>query len=291
VKKLVIEVVANENASRAANPNVPFTSGEIANDAQACRHAGASLVHFHARTTDGRSDPSAAATAATIRAIRDCSDMLVLPAAANTPGAPPAQRIANIIDGDQAVDPPADLMAVEMGAGNLDYYDPDARRLRTENRMLANDHAAIRTLLGLARQSRIRPFLVSFNISWTRSIAAALEIGLVSAPVAVGLIHGGDSFIAAHPATVAGLEAHLEFLSAPQSVEWIASAHGANVLAIAAAAIERGGHIGIGLGDHPYTELGQPTNAQLVGMVAELSRAMGRDVATPDEAREILGVA
>jgi 3-keto-5-aminohexanoate cleavage enzyme len=291
MKKLIIEVVANENASRAANPNVPFTPGEIARDAEACRQAGASLVHFHVRAADGGPDSSAAGTAATIRAIRERTDMLVLPAAANTPGATPEQRIANITDTDQPVEAVADLLAVEMGAGNFDSYDPQSRRLVSEERMFANDHATILTLLRAAGRSRIRPFLVTFNVSWTRSIRAALEIGMVSAPVAVGLIHGGASFIGAHPATVAGLDAHVQFLPPAESVEWIACAHGANVLAIAAAAIERGGHVGIGLGDHPYTELGQPTNAQLVATVAELSRAMGREVAAPHEAREMLGLA
>jgi 3-keto-5-aminohexanoate cleavage enzyme len=290
VKKLIVEVIANENASRAANPNVPFTPAEIALDAHACCEAGASLVHFHVRAADGAPDLSAEGTAATIRAIRERTDVLVLPAAANTSGAAPEQRIANIISGGDRADVQADLLAVEMGAGNLDAYDPKARRLLSEQRMFANDHATIRTLLSLADQARMRPFLVSFNVSWTRSIQAALEMGMVQAPVAIGLIHGGASFIAAHPATVAGLDAHLSFLPSAESMEWMACAHRANVLAIAAAAIERGGHVGIGLGDHPYTELGQPTNAQLVSIVVDLARAMGREVATPDEARAMLGV-
>jgi uncharacterized protein (DUF849 family) len=57
-----------------------------------------------------------------------------------------------------------------------------------------------------------------------------------------------------------------------------------------AAALERGGHISIGLGDYAYPELGQPTNAQLVARVAQIAREVGREVATPREAREILGV-
>ena len=51
-----------------------------------------------------------------------------------------------------------------------------------------------------------------------------------------------------------------------------------------------GGHISIGLGDYPYTELGQPTNAELIAKVAEQARALGREVATVDDTREMLAM-
>ena len=46
----------------------------------------------------------------------------------------------------------------------------------------------------------------------------------------------------------------------------------------------------IGLGDYPYAEYGRPTNAELVRRVADQARSLGREVATPAEARAILGV-
>jgi 3-keto-5-aminohexanoate cleavage enzyme len=52
-KKLIIEVRINEYEMRQANPHVPWTAQEIAADAAACREAGASIVHFHARTAEG----------------------------------------------------------------------------------------------------------------------------------------------------------------------------------------------------------------------------------------------
>ncbi len=58
-----------------------------------------------------------------------------------------------------------------------------------------------------------------------------------------------------------------------------------------AAAIEMGGHVAVGLEDYAYTELGAPTNADVVREVARLARAMGREAATPDDTREMLGMA
>ena len=66
---------------------------------------------------------------------------------------------------------------------------------------------------------------------------------------------------------------------------------GANPFPVHAHAISSGGHVAIGLGDHPYPELGYPTNAQLVARVAEMARTMGREVATAAEARRMLGLA
>ena len=65
---------------------------------------------------------------------------------------------------------------------------------------------------------------------------------------------------------------------------------GKHLFPIAAAAMERGGHISIGLGDYPYRELEYPTNAGLVTRICQLARDMGREVATPAEARELLGI-
>ena len=63
-----------------------------------------------------------------------------------------------------------------------------------------------------------------------------------------------------------------------------------NILPVAALAIEKGGHISPGLGDYHYPELGYPTNAELVKFIADMARAMGREVATPEDARRILNM-
>jgi uncharacterized protein (DUF849 family) len=56
-------------------------------------------------------------------------------------------------------------------------------------------------------------------------------------------------------------------------------------------AIEQGGHVAIGIGDYAYPELGYPTNAALVDEVVKLARLVGREIASPQEARKMLGIA
>jgi 3-keto-5-aminohexanoate cleavage enzyme len=52
--------------------------------------------------------------------------------------------------------------------------------------------------------------------------------------------------------------------------------------------ITSGGHIQLGLGDHPYAEIGRPSNAELIARIARRARELGRDVATPAEVRGML---
>jgi uncharacterized protein (DUF849 family) len=290
MNKLVIGVHPNENTMRGPNGDVPWTPEEIARVAAACADAGASLMHYHARTPDGGADHSAAAYAEIARRVRARCDILLAPSMANAPGNTVEERLANVAGtaGDPATR--ADFLVMDMGSANMDLFDPDAARFRTEDRVYVNDTATQRHLFRRARELALKPYLASFNVSWTRAILAHLEAGEFDEPGVVAFVLGGPEFTAAHPATVQGLRAQLAFLPAGRRIEWIVSAHRGDVLPVAEAAIELGGHVAIGVGDHHYGELGHPSNAELVARVAELAAKAGREVATPDEAREIFGL-
>lgn len=290
MKKLVIGVQLNESTSREPNPHVPFTPLELARDLAACERAGASLSHFHARTEAGGVDHSTRLYGECIAAIREHSDVLLVPSLANAPGYTLEERVANIVD--NAADPRtrADFFVVEMGCAAMDQWDPAVHRYLTEDRMFLNGTATQRALLAYARRLQMPAWMVSFNVSWTRAIAAHLAAGEVGGRPVVQFVLGGPDFPAAHPDTRAGLRAHLEFLPSGHDVEWFVSAYRGDVLALAGEVIRDGGHLAIGVGDHHYADLGLPTNAELVAKVAELSRELGREVATPAEARQILGL-
>ena len=81
--------------------------------------------------------------------------------------------------------------------------------------------------------------------------------------------------------------------SIPEGSTWTATGLGKNAWHIAAATISMGGHVRVGFEDNLYMEKGvlAESNGQMVAKVVELARLLGREVATPDEAREILGLA
>ena len=81
--------------------------------------------------------------------------------------------------------------------------------------------------------------------------------------------------------------------SIPEGSTWTATGLGKNAWHIAAATISMGGHVRVGFEDNLYLEKGvlAKSNGEMVAKVVELAKLLGREIATPDEAREILGLA
>jgi uncharacterized protein (DUF849 family) len=104
------------------------------------------------------------------------------------------------------------------------------------------------------------------------------------------LVHGEGGQLGAHPATPEGLRAYTDHLPRGARVAWSVCCKAGNLFPLAMTAIATGGHVAIGIGDYAYPELGHPGNADLVHEVARLARLVGRPVATPAEARAILGL-
>lgn len=125
----------------------------------------------------------------------------------------------------------------------------------------------------------VKPMQGLWNIGSIRTTRAFVEMGLTEGDVLAG-----------HPGTVKGMEAFLDFLPNNLRYEWGVVCYGGNLLPLVGAAIERGGHIAIGLGDYHYREMETPTNTQLISRVARMSREMGRQIATPEETRQALGL-
>ena len=289
--KLIIEVRANEYTDRAANPNLPWTADEIARDGEECRQAGASILHFHARNADGSPDNRFESTRDAILAARARSDMLILPTLGYvTLDAPAEERVANVVRLARDPRTKPEFAPIDMGSTNVDLYDPVKKEFRSKGLIYRNgidtlEHLA-RTITGLG----ITPYLTSWNISFSRTIGAFLDMGLLREPAFVGLVMTSDVMLSGHPATPAGLDAHTRFLPSGWTIAWSAMSYNGNILDLADKIILEGGHFSIGLGDWPHLELGRPSNADLVRIVAERARALGREVATPEEARAILGV-
>jgi uncharacterized protein (DUF849 family) len=290
VKPLIIGINPNEGTGRDANPHVPYTPAEIAEVARDCERAGASLMHYHARTPDGGADHTAAAYAEIARETHRVSSMLLAPSMANVVGYDVEQRLSNIAPNQDDPDTAVDLLPVDMGCANMDLFDPDAGDYATHDRVFVNDVRTQKAFLERAPRLGLRPYAASFNVSWTRAIVAHARAGRLPGPVIAAFVLGGEEFVAAHPTTPAGVRAHLDALPADLEIEWLVSSHRGDVFEVAEEVIAAGGHLAVGVGDHPHTALGRPTTAELVARVADLGRRHGRRPATPEETRRILGV-
>lgn len=291
MKKMILEARINEYAMREHNPHVPWTADEIAETAARCREAGASIVHFHARNPDGSPLHGEAAYAQIIRKIRERSDILVHPTLGwFSNDGDPAGRIACVtaLAADPATRP--DIAPIDTGSVNLETYDAQARRFIDAERVYINRSD---TLAHYAREFKrvgIKPQLVTWSIGFSRRAQALAEMGLVDSPLYFLVNMTDGRWITGHPGTPEGLEAHLRFLPTDRPVEWSANVVGGNLLALAEMAARRGGHLAPGIGDHPYVELGSPPNEEIVHRAAQVARSAGREIATPADTREMLGL-
>jgi uncharacterized protein (DUF849 family) len=139
VDKLIIEVRVNEYAPREGNRHIPYTADELGRDASAVQGAGASIVHFHPRQTNGTPAHGQDDYEAAVTAIRHHSALLLNPTLGQiTVGGSAHDRLAPI---EQLARNPAlrpELCGIDPGSTNIDVFDSVARRFRSGDRVYAN---------------------------------------------------------------------------------------------------------------------------------------------------------
>ncbi len=289
MRKVILEVRCNEYAMRDENPNVPWSPEEIAADAAKCREAGAAVLHYHAREPEtGAPSNDAALYGETIRRVREATDLVITPTLGATTIADPIERISHIpiLAKDPATRP--DFAPLDLATTNIDPY-VSGRGFAVDDLIYPNPVAGIRGQLAQLAPTGVRPEAVLWNVGSARLLDALLETGDFREPVFAEVVLS-DLLRSCHPATERGLDALIDFLPQGRRLEWLALVVGGSVLHLAPIVLARGGHLAIGLGDFSFTELGTPTNAELVARLAREVRASGAEIATPDEARELMGL-
>lgn len=292
MRPVIIEARLNEVREAAANPRLPVTPDEIVADALACARAGAAAVHFHARGPDGRPSQDPALYAGIIRRIRAESDVIIHPTLGYTSGASGAEaRFAPIRALAARPETRPDLVPLDMGSANIDAWDAASRRFLSRGAIYRNPTDELAELAGATRALGLRPYCVAWTVGFTRLVEQFLEAGLLADdPLLLCLTMTEGRIRSAHPGTLAGLRAHLDFLPRAARIEWFACLVGGSLLPLLDEVLARGGHPSLGLGDHDYPELGAPDNAALVAHVGARVRAAGLRVAGAAEARAMLAL-
>ena len=290
--KVIIEVRINEYTMRDKNPNVPYSPEEIATQALECWREGASIIHYHARDPHSgapASDPRLYAD--TVRRIKDKSDLISMPTLGAWWMPSPQDRIAHIIE--MAKDPATkpELGPIDMATGNVDMFDSEQQQFMTDETVYLNTTKTWQYFTETMKSVGVKPIQALWHIGSVRATQALMEMGLFEEPLYCEIVLTEGGILAGHPGSIKGMQAFLDFFPERANWQWSVMSYGGNLFPIAAAAMERGGHVSIGLGDYPYGELEYPTNAGLVSRIAQLARDMGREIATPDEARSMLGIA
>ena len=289
--KIIIEVRVNELAPRDENPNVPFLPSEIIRDAKACYDEGASILHYHGRTAEGAPEHGADFYLETNAGVRALCPMLLHPTLGYV--ANDADALGRFAAVEEMMKDPAtapDFAPMDVGSVNVDWWNPREVKFDTTDLIYKNSTGTLMHFAERIAHHGLKQYLVSWNISFTRQIEAFMKMGVIPEPAYVCFCLTDGIMLAGHPGTPEGLDAHITFLPKDRRIVWTVVNYKGNLLLLAEKIIEAGGHISIGLGDYPFTELGQPTNAEVIAKVVEIARGLGREPATVEETREILAM-
>lgn len=279
----------NEYLMRDKNHHIPWTAEEISSDAKACREAGASIVHFHARNLDGSASHDPLEYANAVRLIKQHTDLLIHPTLGFVTVAGDTERIAPLksLMADSATRP--HFAPVDMGSMNIDTFDRSTSTFLSDNKVYVNSINTLKYFCSEIDQGGLKPALIVWSVPCMRTVDAFMQLGIIKSPAFVTFVLS-ETYIGAHPASIDGLNAHLMFLPHDKNIVWTVISKGASLLPAAKISITRGGHVSIGLGDYAYPELGMPTNADLVREVVKIAKEAGRGIATPKEAKVIMGI-
>lgn len=292
MEKLIIQVRVNEGQMRNQNPHIPYTPEEISDQIIECWHKGASVAHYHARDpVTGAPSTDSALYAEVVRLVKNECDIITFPTLGASMLPTVGERIEHIVKMAKNPATRPDCIPADMITTNIDWYDSERREFKgSGDRVYLNTTRMLQELCKNMNTISVRPVAMIWNIAGIRLTKAFIEMGLFTEPLMCELSVFGDGFEEfGHPATVDGLQALTDFFPDGANWQWMVSCIGANPFPVHAYAIANGGHVAIGLGDHPFPDLNYPTNAQLVTHVVDLAQTMGRKVATAAEARQILG--
>jgi len=268
VDPLIITVApVGAELSPEQTPHLPVTPAALGATAAACRAAGASIVHVHCRRDDGTNTHDLGRFAEALAAIRAVSDCIVQFSTGGAIGMTPEERAAPL-----ALRPE---MAT-LSCGTVNFGDD----------VFENSFPIMRGILAAMRRYDVRPELEIFDAGHLANAKRLAREGLLDLPQHVDFVLGIPGALEATADNLVQLVARL-----PERCTWSVAATGRDQLPMAAIAIAMGGHVRVGLEDNIYYRRGQlATNDELVARVARLAAELERPVATPAEARRVLGL-
>ena len=258
-----------------SNPNQPVGRDDVIAAAIDATRAGASIVHIHARTSTGEMTQASEDYLAIKQAIREQVDDVVLNFTTGGQLATGGQSRSPTGEPPLAIDAGPELATVNCGSMNFGSGDD----------ILMNPRSLIEELIGEMAERGIVPEYECFDVGMAVTAAELAR----SASGAPGMMHmilgvaGGAPASAATVSLFAGL--------VPAGVPWMVTAIPRHFPTMALT-LALGGHVRTGLEDVVYVSPGEyaESNAQLVERAKTLCEAIGRPVATPAQAREILGI-
>lgn len=268
MEKLIITVAPTGSIpTREMTPHVPLTPAEIVADCVACEAEGVSICHLHARDEEGHPSTRFGLFEAMATGLKEKARAIVQISTGGRAGAGFAERAERL-----SLRP--EMASLTTGSVNF----PES--------VYINSRELVEGLAGRMREMGIKPEMEIFDASMVEGALDLVKKGLCEGPLHFNFVLGLKGAL---PATVKNLVFLTELI--PRGSTWSVTGVGRAQLTMAFHAIAMGGHVRVGLEDNIYYAKGVlATNAALAARVARLAAEFGREVASPDEARGILGL-
>lgn len=283
-KVIITCALTGAQQGKEANPNLPEQPHEIVQQAVDAWRAGAAIVHIHARDRNGKPTADVAIFREIVEGIQGkCSVVLNLTTGGAVAGLPLEERIRVVPD----LRP--EIASLSVGSGSLlGRYDFEQRRwLRDRLVTLFPSYAEMEMAARTFRDNGVRPELEVYGTAFLNNVRLLRDMGLLEEPLLVNVVTNiPGECIPWSPKNVLFLVESL-----PPNAQWLVTAIGGKVHFLSVAlSVALGGHVRVGMEDNVYIERGvlAKSNAQIVEKTVGLLRALGKEIASPAEARAAL---
>jgi 3-keto-5-aminohexanoate cleavage enzyme len=270
----VIITVAQTGAlvNKQMNPHVPEQPDEIIASAVECYNEGAAIVHVHARDESGENTSNPEIFKTIRDGIREKCRLIIQFSTGGGPNLTQEQRIECIkAEPEMASLNTGSLMRITGPYAGVPF---------------SNMPHEIELYLTKMRDMGVKPEMEVYSFAMFREVNDIIKKGLVEKPYYINLVLG-MKYQGACDATPKILTTMIDFL--PEEAMFNCTAVGSAQLPITTMAMIMGGCVRVGLEDNIFYKKGETaTNARLVARTVRIARELGKEPATPDEAREIL---
>ncbi|KAB2915517.1 MAG: 3-keto-5-aminohexanoate cleavage protein [Hyphomicrobiaceae bacterium] len=295
-KVIITCAVTGSIHTPSMSPHLPVTASEIADAAVGAAEAGAAVVHLHARNPkDGSPDQSPEAFAPFLKVIKQRSNCVVN----ITTGGAPTMSIEERVRPAATFKP--EVASLNMGSMNFGLFPMLARQKEfkhawerpylegSRERIFKNTFADIEYILTTCAENGTRFEIECYDIGHLYTLRHFADRGVVKPPFFIQSVFGILGGIGPHPEDVMMMKRTADRLFGDQ-YRWSVLGAGRNQLPIAAMAASMGGNVRVGLEDSLWLGPGRlaKSNAEQVTKARQIIEGLGLEIASSDEAREIL---
>ncbi|MFC7397576.1 3-keto-5-aminohexanoate cleavage protein [Chelatococcus sp. GCM10030263] len=280
------------------SPHLPVRAQDIAEAALGAAEAGAAIVHLHARDPEtGKPDQRPEAFAPFLKVIKQRSNVVIN----LTTGGAPWMRVEERVKPAEVFKP--EVASLNMGSMNFGLFpmlgrfqdfahDWEREHLEgSRDLIFRNTFKDIEFVLKTLGEAGTRFEFECYDVGHLYNLAHFLERGLVKPPLFVQTVFGILGGISAHPEDVMHMKRTADRLFGDQ-YRWSVLGAGRAQLPTAAMAAAMGANVRVGLEDSLWAGPGRlaRSSAEQVQLARQIIEGLGLEIASPDEAREILAL-